>query len=78
MSNLPPRYDPRLVLIARNPTAGRGPSADRVTSLARALEARGFEVVVESNLEQISEIAKRVREQHNLRAVVCAGGCAAG
>ncbi len=74
MSSQSTNSEPRLVLIARNPTAGRGSSANRITDLATGLEKCGFEVVVESNLEQITQIAREVKTAGNLRTIVGAGG----
>ncbi|MEQ1903777.1 MAG: diacylglycerol kinase family protein [Pirellulaceae bacterium] len=74
MSSRPTSSEPRLVLIARNPTAGRGSSSTRIADLAKCLETCSFDVMVESDLTQITRIAREVKSAGNLKAIVCAGG----
>ncbi|HAN98878.1 MAG TPA: hypothetical protein DCQ98_16245 [Planctomycetaceae bacterium] len=62
------------ILIAENPRAGSGSAAERVTSLARSLEAHRFEVLRRNDPEGIRREIVDGQRSDSLAAVVAAGG----
>lgn len=64
----------RWVLIAANPKSGAGPSARLVQALSTAILQRGLQCEVIYSLEKLQSTAIRIHQQHQLEAVVSAGG----
>ena len=64
----------RFVLISLNPQAGHGPSGELAKKLAAILEDRGFQAVVETDIDQIQLIAEQKQACGELRTVISVGG----
>ena len=64
----------RFVLISLNPKAGRGSSGELATKLADILDDRGFQTVIETNIDKIQFIASEKQASGDLRTVVSVGG----
>ena len=64
----------RFVLISLNPKAGRGSSGELAKKLAAILDARGFQAVIETDIEQIQLIASEKQASGELRTVISVGG----
>ena len=64
----------RFVLISLNPKAGRGSSGELVKKLATILADRGFQAVIETDIEQIQLIASEKQASGELRTVISVGG----
>jgi len=62
------------IVIALNRTAGSGRGRERVEELGKALERRGFEVLLEPNLAAALEAATAAHAGGRLHALVAAGG----
>ena len=64
----------RFVLISLNPKAGRGSSGELAKKLATILDARGFQAVIETDIDQIQLIAAEKQASGELRTVISVGG----
>jgi diacylglycerol kinase (ATP) len=64
----------RFILISLNPQAGSGPSGELANKLAAILDDRGFQVVVETDIEQVQSIASQKQANGDLRTVISVGG----
>ena len=62
------------VIILTNPRAGASSGAQVVEQVKLAIEARGFEVLVLSKIEEAASCAKRLFQEGALRTVIAAGG----
>jgi len=57
----------RFVLISLNPKAGRGSSGKLAKKLAAILDDRGFQAVIETDIDQIQFIASQKQASGDLR-----------
>ena len=64
----------RFVLISLNPKAGRGSSGELAKKLAAILDDRGFQAVIETDIDQIQLIAAEKQASGELRTVISVGG----
>ncbi|HIN53195.1 MAG TPA: hypothetical protein EYM79_02695, partial [Planctomycetes bacterium] len=64
----------RFVLISLNPKAGRGSSGKLAKKLAAILDDRGFQAVIETDIDQIQFIASQKQASGDLRTVISVGG----
>ena len=64
----------RFVLISLNPKAGHGPSGELAKKLAAILDERGFQAVIETDIDQIQLIAAEKQASGELRTVISVGG----
>jgi diacylglycerol kinase family enzyme len=64
----------RFVLISLNPKAGRGCSGQLAKKLATILVDRGFQAVIETDIDQIRLIAAEKQASGELRTVISVGG----
>jgi diacylglycerol kinase family enzyme len=64
----------RFVLISLNPKAGRGSSGGLAKKLAAILDDRGFQAVIETDIDQIQFIAAEKQASGDLRTVISVGG----
>jgi len=76
MTRIAQSIDPaaRFVLISLNPQAGRGSSGKLTKKLAAILSDRGFQAVIETDIDKIRSIASQKQACGELRTVVSVGG----
>jgi diacylglycerol kinase (ATP) len=64
----------RRVLIAANPKSGAGPKGQLVQALSESFILRGYQSEVIHSLDHLQATANRLHSQHQLEAVISAGG----
>lgn len=71
---IPPSCDSRRVLVSRNPRAGSRSRHEHVREIAAVLTKAGFDVVMTSDLDELSGLATEGAASGELRAVLAVGG----